>query len=214
MPAIQFSEYSDVSDLLSYLERARKLDPDGLVKFKSFGDVLAVYVSPIFSSNLLGDGPTVLGLRTLKLANAHEMDLNFELAAILERLVGVGEDKSLTLPPVQQRAAWTGITPPREGWASAGQIPQQQLTMWAKDGISEVANSLPESIGASIAQKVRAQVWGKQVGYDVKFPAAAAFALSGLGFMTQGEMVNVYQTRGWVRLSTKFGHVLARQAAS
>jgi len=91
MPAIQFSEYSDVSDLITYLERARKLDPGGLVKFKSFGDVLAVYVSPIFSSNLLGDGPTVLGLRTLKLANAHQMDLNFELAAILERLVGVGE---------------------------------------------------------------------------------------------------------------------------
>ncbi len=214
MPAIQFSEHSDISDLISYLERARKLDPDGLVKFKSFGAVLAVYVAPIFSANLLGDGPTVLGLRTLQLENPLELDLNFELSAILERLAGVGEDRSLSLPPVQQRAAWTGVTPPREGWEAAGQIPQQQLTLWAKDGISEVASLLPENIGASIAQRVRAQVWGKRIGYDVEFPAAAAFALAGLGFMSQGEMVSVYQTRGWVRLSTKYGHVLARQTAA
>jgi hypothetical protein len=210
MPAIQFNDHSDVSDLTSYLERAKKLDPDGLVKFKSFGDVLAVYVSPIFSSNLLGEGPTVIGLRVTKLAAPVEIDANFELASILERLVGIGEDRSLSLPPVQQRAAWTGITPPRDGWEEAGQIPQQQLSLWAKDGISEVAVALPESIGASIAQKVRSQIWGKSVGYEVSFPAAAAFAISGLGFMSQGEMVSVFRTRGWVRLSTKHGHVLAK----
>lgn len=212
MPAIQFSDHSDISDLVSYLERARKLDPDGLVKFKSFGDVIATYVSPIFSSNLLGDGPTVLGLRTIRVPAPLEIDANFEISSILERLAGVGEDRALSLPPVQSRAAWTGITPPRDGWVEAGLIPQQQLSLWAKDGISEVATTLPESIGASIAQKVRSQIWGKAVGYEVRFPAAAAFALTGLGFMSQGEMVRVYKTRGWVRLTTKHGHVLAKES--
>jgi len=210
MPAIQFSDHSDVSDLVGYLERAKKLDPDGLVKFKTFWDVLAIYVAPIFSSGLLSDGPTVLGLRTIKLENAPQLDANFEIAHILERLAHLGEDRSLSLPPVQQRAVWTGITPPREGWEHAGEIPQQQLSLWAKDGVTEVATTLPESIGASIAQKVRSQVWGKPVGFDVKFPAAVAFAISGLGFMSQGEMVKVYRARGWVRLSSRHGHVLAK----
>ena len=211
MPAIKFIDPSDITDLVSYLERAKKLDPDGLVKFKTFGDVLAIYVAPIFSSNLLADGPTVLGLRTIKLDDAPQVDANFELASILERLVFVGEDRLLSLPPVQHRAAWTGVTPPREGWEAAGEIPQQQLSLWAKDGISEVATTLPESIGASIAQKVRSQIWGKPVGFGVKFPAGAAFAISGLGFMFQGEMVRVYTARGWVRLTTKHGHVLAKE---
>ncbi len=212
MPAIHLSDQSDVSDLISFLERAKKLDQEGLVKLRAFSDVLAVYVSPIYSGSLLADGPTVLGLRTIKLAAPHEIDANFEIAAILERLAAVGQDLELALPPVQQRAAWTGVTPPRVGWEPAGEIPQAQITQWAKDGIAEVASALPESIGSSIAAKVRLQIWGKSVGLAHNFPAAVAFALAGLGFMTQGEMVQVYRTKGWVRLSTRHGHVLSKES--
>lgn len=214
MPAIQFNDPRDISDLVSYLERAKKLDPDGLVKFRGFHDVLAVYVSPIFSASLLSDGPTVLGLRTLKLPFEHQVDVNFELSAILERLVGIGEDLSLELPPVQQRAAWTGITPPRDGWESVGTLSQEQVTAWAKDGIAEVASAIPQSVGSSIANKVRLQVWGRSVGDTLQLPAGAAFALSGLGFMSPNEEVRVFKTRGWLRLSTQHGHVLCKEAPS
>ncbi|MDP4886710.1 MAG: hypothetical protein NWQ88_01620, partial [Aquiluna sp.] len=61
-PNLQFQDRADLSDLTAFLTRAKKLDPEGAVKLKSFDQVLGVYVSPIFTGSLLGDGPTVLGL--------------------------------------------------------------------------------------------------------------------------------------------------------
>lgn len=186
------------------------MDESGLVKLKAFGSVLGVYVSPIFSGNLLDDGPTVIGLRTIELAQDSAVDLAFEIQAILERIAGVGEDMELPLPPVASRAAWTGVTPPRSDWELVEHLPQEQITQWAKNGIAEVASSLPDSIGVAIANKVRSQIWGKKVGATRLFPAGCAFGLVGLGFMSPGESVGVFQTKGWVRLSTKHGHVLAK----
>lgn len=59
-------------DLQSYLNRAKRLDPDGMVRLRAFGEVLAAYVAPIFSGNLMDSGPTVLGLRTCELATYTE----------------------------------------------------------------------------------------------------------------------------------------------
>jgi hypothetical protein len=209
-----FQDEQDLADLESYLIKAKRLDIEGLVKLRCFGDVLAVYVSPIFSGNLLGDGPTVIGLRTLRLAKPVELDAAFGISALLDRLAvdSLKKTLELPLPPNAQRAAWTGITPPREGWEQNGEIPQEQITQWAKEGIAEVAATLPESIGSAIAGKVRLQIWGKSVGIEFNFPSAAAFALAGLGFMKKGEKIAVYRTRGWVRLSTQHGHVLSKES--
>jgi hypothetical protein len=43
-------------------------------------------------------------------------------------------------------------------------------------------------------------------------PTGAAFVAAGLGFLTEDEIVNVYEAEGWVRLSTMHGHVLAKAA--
>jgi len=88
--SIRFLDQRDSSDLVSYLTRARKLDDDGAVKFRAFGDILAVYVSPIFSGSLLGDGPTVLGLRTMRV-NKTELDATYSISAIQERLASSGD---------------------------------------------------------------------------------------------------------------------------
>lgn len=209
-----FQDEQDLADLESYLTKAKRLDQDGLVKLRCFGEVLAVYVSPIFSGNLMSDGPTVIGLRTIRLAKNTELDSAFSIAAILDRLASDAIERSLELklPPNAQRAAWTGITPPREGWEQTGEIPQSLITQWAKEGIAEVAATLPESIGSAIAGKVRLQIWGKSVGIEFNFPSAAAFALAGLGFMKKGEKIAVYRARGWVRLSTPHGHVLSKES--
>lgn len=205
-----FQDLQDLSDLSSFLKRAKRLDDSGLVKLKAFGKVLGVYVSPIFSGNLLDDGPTVIGLRTVEFAQESDVDSAFEIASVLERLAGVGEGLELPLPPVASRAAWTGITPPRTDWQHVDTLTQEQVVLWAKDGIAEVAGSIPDAIGQAIANKVRLQVWGKQVGASESFPAGCAFALYGLGFLTPVEPVQVFRTKGWVRLSTKHGHVLAK----
>jgi hypothetical protein len=209
---LQFSDSKDLSDLASYLERAKRLDEQGLVKLRAFSDVLAVYVAPIYSGSLVSDGPTVLGLRTIRLAKNHEVDAAFEISSVLERIPQVGEDLVLALPPNTKRAAWVGISPPRVGWEPGEKIPQSQITQWAKEGIAEVANTLPESIGSAIAARVRLQIWGKSVGLSHNFPSAAAFALAGLGFMEPNEEIQVFRTKGWVRLSTRHGHVLSKDS--
>jgi hypothetical protein len=207
---LKFRDFQDLHDLSGFLTRAKRLDESGLVKLKATGSVLGVYVSPIFSGNLLDSGPTVIGLRTLELAQPSDVDSSFEISSILERIAGAGEDLELRLPPVASRAAWTGVTPPRTDWQREESVSQEQLTQWAKNGIAEVGSSLPDSIGSAIAQKVRSQIWGKLVGGSFQFPAGCAFAMMGLGFMSPGESVSVFSTKGWVRLSSKHGHVLAR----
>jgi len=210
--SIRFLDSRDMEDLSAYITRARKLDDDGCVKLRAFGDILAVYVSPIFSGSLIGDGPTVLGLRTMKLEKT-ELDATYSIASIQERLASaMTEGLELALPTTTMRAAWSGVTPPRQDWVETGTISQQQITQWAKDGIAEVANTLPSSVGSSIAAKVRLGIWGKTVSLEFHLPGAAAFAMAGLGFMQKGEEIRVYTARGWVRLSSAYGHVLSKQS--
>ena len=210
--SIRFLDSRDMEDLSAYLTRARKLDDAGCVKFRAFGDILAVYVSPIFSGSLMGDGPTVLGLRTMKLERT-ELDATYSIASIQERLASaMTEGLELALPTTTMRAAWSGVTPPRQDWVETGTISQQQITQWAKDGIAEVANTLPSSVGSSIAAKVRLGIWGKTVSLEFHLPGAAAFAMAGLGFMQKGEEIRVYSAKGWVRLSSAYGHVLSKQS--
>ena len=210
--SLAFTDHSDLEDLRAFLSRAHKLDSDGAVKLRVFGDVLAVYVSPIFSGSLLGDGPTVLGLRTMKLATQAELDGTFDIAAVLERIPR--SELSLTIPPAQVRAAWSGVLPPRQGWELVGTLTQEKITEWAKAGIEEVATSLPESVGSSIAAKVRLQIWGRAVDPELNLPGAAAFAMAGLGFMQKGEVVNVYVSHNWLRLTSLHGHVLSKKASA
>ena len=210
--SIRFLDSRDMEDLSAYLTRARKLDDDGCVKVRAFGDILAVYVSPIFSGSLLGDGPTVLGLRTMRVEKM-ELDATYSIASIQERLASaLTEGLELALPTTTMRAAWSGVTPPRQDWVETGTISQQQITQWAKDGIAEVANTLPSSVVSSIAAKVRLGIWGKTVSLEFHLPGAAAFAMAGLGFMQKDEEIRVYTAKGWVRLSSAYGHVLSKQS--
>lgn len=86
------------------------------------------------------------------------------------------------------------------------------LTNVAKRGITEVAETIPESVGGPIAARIRAEVWGRAIDLASKVPAGAAFAAAGLGFLVKDENVPVFHSQGWVRLSTDFGHVLSKEA--
>lgn len=223
-------------DMQAYLTRARRLDPEGCVRLRAFGTVLAIYVAPIFAGSLMDSGPTVLGLRTCELPQALEMDVTVPIAAVLDRLAKVlspslktqnifgfevsGDDKSaadlhIELPE-SVRVAWAGISPPRTGWAqlegASGLLAEPTLTQLAKDGIAEVAANLPASVGGPIAARVRGEVWGRAIGFESPVPMGAAFVAAGLGFLTEGETVQVYIADGWARLSSSNGHVLAKVA--
>lgn len=204
-------------DLQAYLARAKRLDPDGLVRLRAFGDVLAAYVAPIYAGNLMDSGPTVLGLRTCELAAPAELDVLVPIGAVQERLARLLSDdeetKDFKIQLLEtQRAPWAGISPPRQGWEQVGTINETVLTQIARDGIDEVASSLPESVGGPIAARIRGQIWGRGIDLESKVPTGAAFAAAGLGFLTENEEVGLFQAEGWIRLSSEHGHVLAKAA--
>jgi hypothetical protein len=205
-------------DLQSFLSRAKRLDPEGMVRFRAFGDVLACYVAPIFAGSLMDSGPTVLGLRTIELATEAELDALIPLTSALDRLAKMVSDAEAGKAdfkfdlPDSQRAAWAGISPPRTAWQDMGSINEVRLTQIARDGIAEVAAAIPESVGGPIAARIRGEIWGRGIDLETKVPTGAAFAAAGLGFLTENEEVGLFHTDGWVRLSAIHGHVLARAA--
>ena len=204
------------TDLQYYLTRAKRLDPDGLVRLRAFGNILAAYVAPIFSGNLMDTGPTILGLRTCDLAVEAEVDAIVPISGVLERLARLlssSETKEFKIELVEEsRAPWAGISPPRQGWQQIGTINETRLTQIARDGIEAVAKSIPESVGGPIAARLRGEIWGKGIDLDSQLPTGAAFVAAGLGFLIAEEEVGLYATAGWVRLSSEHGHVLSKVA--
>jgi hypothetical protein len=227
---------ADVEDLGKYLDRAKRMDSNGAVRLRAYGDVLTVYVAPIFSGEYQQDAPIVLGLRTLQLAEATEFDLTVSIADLLERVLSVtkGEvqeeqlslaDRLLNLSGNSQQdenkivldldlvqVAWSTETPTRSGWELGGEIPEGELTEIARKGIAEVSETLPTSVGGPIAARVRSEIWGKAFDYKFPLPRGSAFVAAGLGFLTEGEQVPWYVSGDWLRLSPAHGHVLSKFA--
>jgi hypothetical protein len=213
----QLLDEQTAKDLNSYLTRAKKMDPKGVVRLRAFGTLLTAYVAPLFTGNILDDGPTVLGLRTMELKSETEINILVSIQAVMDR-IAFELDKPETSERfvfdmvTSERVSWAGVSPPRTGWVEAGFLPEHMLTNVAKRGIAEVAETIPESVGGPIAARIRAEVWGRAIDLESKVPAGAAFAAAGLGFLVRDQDVPVFHSQGWVRLSTEFGHVLSKEA--
>ncbi len=215
--SFQLLDEQTAQDLKSYLNRAKKMDPKGIVRLRAFGALLTAYVAPLFTGSILDDGPTVLGLRTMELNYETEINILVPIQAVLDRIAFELEKPETAERFVfdmasSERAPWAGVSPPRTGWVEAGVLPERLLTDVAKRGIVEVAETIPESVGGPIAARIRAEVWGRAIDLESKVPAGAAFAAAGLGFLVKDQDVPVFHSQGWVRLSTDFGHVLSKEA--
>jgi len=227
---------ADVEDLGKYLDRAKRMDPKGAVRLRAYGDVLTVYVAPIYSGDYEQNARIVLGLRALQLAKSTEFDLTVGIAELLERVLQVAkgeiqeeqlsladrlinlsgktsvQENIITLDLDLVQVTWSTETPTRTGWELGGEIPEGELTEIARRGIAEVSETLPSSVGGPIAARVRSEIWGKAFDYKFPLPMGSAFVAAGLGFLTEGEIVPWYVSGDWVRLSSEHGHVLARFA--
>ena len=207
------------ADLGVYVARARRLAEDGAARMVGHGPVLAVYVAPLHG----GGGPTVLGLRTLALAEPSSLDATVALAALGDRLAAVpdpgwsGAGVPLAVPPTSATgASWAGVSPPRSGWDPVGLVEPQLLRDVAAAGIAQVADGTPDAAGAQAVARLRALVWGAQIPGMPGVPAGVAFAVEALGFLGQGpdaEPAALLRSGPWVRLTTAAGHVLGRRPA-
>ncbi|WGW10451.1 hypothetical protein LWF01_09835 [Saxibacter everestensis] len=220
---LSLEDHETWQDLKTYLTRAKRLDADGAVRFVAIGEILAVYVAPLYPASLGDSAPTVLGLRTLRLAVPQHIDVVVSLAAMSDRFARGADETStnrekpagirLPLPPDRARAAWAGISPPRSGWSMIGVGDTGLLHAEAESGVREVAEALPDQAGAQVVGSVRKAVWGAELPGVARLPRGAAFAASGLGFLTSSEPIALYAAGPWRRLTSARGHIIARMAA-
>jgi hypothetical protein len=206
-------------DLQVFLGRAERVE-NGSVRLIASGRVLAVYVAALYPIGLLDETPTVLGLRTLALAEDATFDTVVPVRSLAERVTrkldqGAAEADavSLTLPLAVNTVTWTAISPPRGGWLTLEPTDAALLEQAAKAGIEEVAAAIPAGTGEQIVHRVRSEVWGRPIEGLEHVPAGAGFAAVTLGFLAEGEPVTVHETGPWTRLTTKRGHVLVRRRA-
>src|SRR5690606_35543136 len=90
----------------------------------------------------LGDAtPTVLGMRALSV----DPDLICDLVVTASSLRLDEEDsRAVVLPETAVSAAWSGIAPPRTGWAAVEGIEAATLAEKAHGGMARVARAVPK----------------------------------------------------------------------
>lgn len=212
--SLRFADPQTVADFRTFTARARAND-DGGMRLLAAGRVLAAYVCTLRPTVLGEPVPTVLGLRTMALGDEAEVDATVALGSVLDRLARMADgDVAFPVPAVTVTENWAGVLPPRSGWTPAGTVACSVLDRAAKDGIGEVARSLPDRAGAPLVSSARTAVWGRPLtGVPGSVPAGAAFGALSLGFLDPDAEATVHRNGRWSRLSTARGHVLVRAAA-
>ncbi|MFJ4169201.1 hypothetical protein ACIPY3_06810 [Paenarthrobacter sp. NPDC089714] len=210
--SFRFADPRDLSDLRTYVTRAKSID-DGAIRLQAAGQVLAAYVC-VLRPRILGEAtPTILGLRTMALAEQAQADVTVTLASVLDRLArSSAVDVDLPIPPSTVSESWAGVGAPRSGWEAQGPVSDAELKAAAEAGIAEVAGVVPAMAGAAVVNSARAAVWSRSLPGREGIPAGAAFAAFALGFLGDGEQ-QLFRNGRWFRLSGPRGHVLVRTGA-
>jgi hypothetical protein len=210
-PGVVLPDAAAVADVSRFVQRALRLDPGGSIRLSGHGAVLAIYCCALSG----GGGPTVLGLRTLALAEPGQVDVTLDLEVLRDRLARLraqaGPRIALDLTPGSGAgASWAGLLPPRSGWSLEGVLDAAVMKDVAAQGIAEVAGGTPSGAGSAAVTRLRSGVWSRDLAPGSAVPAGAAFAAEGFGFLGE-EAVSVHRAGPWWRLSMLRGHVLARR---
>lgn len=203
------------ADLTTYLGRADRIDRAS-VRLIAGGGVLAVYTAVLHPGGLLDETPTVLGLRTVRIAAGQDLDSVVPIASFVARLEAAPRSPDGSIPvgvPAEvATVTWAGVAPPRSGWQAVDRVAAGPLDEVARAGIVEVAQAIPTDAGEAIVRRVRAEVWGRPIPRIEHVPAGAAFAAQSLGFLGDpAEEIPVYESGPWTRLSAERGHVLVKR---
>jgi hypothetical protein len=197
-------------DAIQFLERAARVN-NGSARLIAHDGGLLIYVGVLFPRGLLDQTPTVLGLRVFALASPASFDVVVPLESLIHRLrVGLeNKEEETTVPAAVASLSWAAVTPPQGGWRRRLSVAATALQVAAAHGVTQVAKTVPEVVGESVLQKVRAEVWGATIAEHKRIPAGAAFAADALGFLTEKNL-SVHSLDSWLRLSSKFGYVLVK----
>jgi hypothetical protein len=220
-PTLTLVDGLALRDLQVYLSRASRIE-EGSVRLIAGGGILAVYVAVIYPAGLLDEIPTVLGLRTFALTDTEAVDAVVPIRSLLERVNRLDAAMTLAAAPVPMTVpvgvntvTWAAISPPKGGWIPRSPTTAGVLDRVARAGIAEVADAVPTGTGVQLVQKVRAEVWGRDIDGLEDVAAGGAFAALSLGFLSDDEddEVRIFESGPWTRLTSPRGHVLIKRKA-
>lgn len=164
-PDLVLADPGSAEDLRTFVARARQVNDAG-IRLAVTGSVLAATVCVLRPPGLGESGPTVLGLRTMAIADdsADGLDVTVPLGAVADRLAraaDAGDDvarRRLPIPPTTLTEPWAGVGAPRRGWERLGVAPAGRLREAARHGIDLVRTALPQDAGSAVLQTVRRAV--------------------------------------------------------
>lgn len=207
---IDLGDPRGLTDLGTFVGRARRLQPDGAVRLQSMGELLVMTVAVLTGSGLLGEG-TVLGMRVLPIRPGAQIDATVSFASVTDRLARADASTTrFSVPPTTVSVPWAALTPPRDGWEPVGTVADGEVDRIAAQGISAVAEGTPEGAGGHAVESLRRRVWGAMSDTVPPIVGGLAFGAHALGFTQPGGSAAVAARGRWTRLSTRRGHVLAR----
>jgi hypothetical protein len=205
-----FEDEQGYADLVTFVGRARAVEPDGAMHLQAVGTVLAAHVGVLPGRGLLGEG-TVTGMRAMALGRPSTLDTVVSLASLADRFAhqprGAAE---LPVPPTTVSAVWTSLAPQRAGWERVGELSPGDLERVARAGIEEVARGTGSTAGGPAVAQLRQSVWSRLTETVPPVPAGAAFAAYVLGFLDLDRDAQVFARGRWVRVATQRGQVLVR----
>ncbi|HEY5231083.1 MAG TPA: hypothetical protein VIJ11_09360 [Galbitalea sp.] len=220
-PTLTLGDGLALRDLQVYLSRASRIE-EGSVRLIAGGGILAVYVAVIYPVGLLDEVPTVLGLRTFALTETTPVEAVVPIRSLLERVNRLDAEMTeaaapvtVTVPMGVNTVTWAAISPPKGGWILRTSTTMGVLNAVARAGIAEVAAAVPTGTGAQLVQKVRAEVWGRDIAGLDDVAAGGAFAALSLGFLgdSEADEVRIFESGPWTRLTSPRGHVLIKRKA-
>lgn len=204
MPSLLAVDDRARADVRTLLGRAARFG-ESSVRLTAHGDVVLVTVPLTVSSGLLDAGPTILGMRAVRMRAAAEFDAVVPADAVMEAL---GEGADLDVPDAATLPAWASLSAPRTGWQSLGDVAADDVRLGASAAAARVERELPASPGDAVVRRVRRAVWSQGLeGHPLTFGHCAA--LDGLGFLGT-DRVAVTGVGAWTRASTRLGDVLVR----
>ena len=196
---------ADRDDLGAFVARSVRLDQQAVVRLRCrAGDLVDAWVSTPFD---------VLATRTVR-GRVQPDDVTVSGNELLAALAVVGGERLDPGPP--RDLMWRAALPPPGGWLVVDELPMRIVADLADRGV-EVARQNPGPRGTAPASLLDQNVLTVSgAGLDVKVPMRCLFALSGMGFLVEGEndhTVRVTATDSWLRLDARYGAVVRRRHA-
>ncbi|MEU7293454.1 hypothetical protein AB0A76_09660 [Streptomyces exfoliatus] len=204
---LHFADPREAAALAAFLGRLVHYDRAAAVRLQAAGGTLAVFGRP--------PSFEVLAIRTARLVDAVELDVTVSAGELLE---GIEESAgkavvpdSVTGPP------WTGVLPPRAGWAPVAGLPgAADMRAAVAAAVAEFRardEELPEERRTRAERdRIGHEIWSRTLG-PTGLPLRAVHAAQSLGFLppTREESpVALFASGPWLRLRTPYGSIALR----